>query len=159
MTFRSRHQWLKLPAELAALFGGEESSLENGNATYTDEFNLPSDTEISEDCLNLNVWTPVSGGTDMPVIVYIHGGGFTGDGSSIDMYDGESIAENGVVYVSINYRVGILGYLATSELAEEDELSVIENGEQDRRDRISRGLGFREMVCCSQQGHIVIYFC
>ena len=40
-----------------------------------------------------------------------------------------------------------------------DELSVIENGEQDRRDRISRGLGFREMVCCSQQGHIVIYFC
>ena len=56
----------------------------------------------------------------MPVIVYIHGGGFTGGGSSIDVYDGEALAENGVVYVSINYRVGIFGYLATSELAEED---------------------------------------
>ena len=116
-----------LLAELASFFGGGDSSLENGNAVYTDEYNLSSDAEISEDCLNLNVWTPVDGGTGMPVIVYIHGGGFTGGGSSIDVYDGEALAENGVVYVSINYRVGIFGYLATSELAEEDGDGVAGN--------------------------------
>jgi para-nitrobenzyl esterase len=87
---------------------------------WTKEF-IIEDTGYSEDCLYLNVWTGNDDQTDKPVVVYIHGGAFTSGGSSCEVYDGEEVAEKGVVYVSINYRVGILGFLATSELAEESE--------------------------------------
>jgi hypothetical protein len=90
---------------------------------WTKEF-IIEDTGYSEDCLYLNVWTGNDDQTDKPVVVYIHGGAFTSGGSSCEVYDGEEVAEKGVVYVSINYRVGILGFLATSELAEESETGM-----------------------------------
>jgi len=64
-----------------------------------------------EDCLNLNVWTPELGQAHLPVLVWIHGGAFTtGSGSEIG-YDGTNFARDGVVCVTINYRLGIEGFL------------------------------------------------
>ena len=77
-------------------------------------------SEISEDCLYLNVWSPVTGASDrLPVLVWIYGGGFTGGMTSVPMYDGEKLAKKGVVVVSIAYRVGPFGFLAHSELSAE----------------------------------------
>lgn len=77
---------------------------------YTSEFLIP-EKPISEDCLYLNVWTGAKGpGDGRPVIVYIYGGGFISGGSAIPVYDGEAMARKGVVFVSINYRVGIFGF-------------------------------------------------
>jgi len=75
---------------------------------------------IGEDCLNLNIWTPAkSAGDRLPVMVWIHGGGFShGTGAAIG-YDGENLARHGVVVVTINYRLGIFGLLALPELAAE----------------------------------------
>ncbi|TDW18175.1 carboxylesterase/lipase family protein [Kribbella kalugense] len=68
--------------------------------------------EQSEDCLNLNVWTPSSTGTPRPVLVFIHGGGFSTGSGGLDWYDGARLAERGdLVVVTINYRLGALGYL------------------------------------------------
>jgi para-nitrobenzyl esterase len=74
----------------------------------------------SEDCLYLNVWTPAkSAGTHLPVLVYFYGGGFmAGDGSEL-RYDGESMAQRGIVVVTVNYRLNIFGFFAHPELTEE----------------------------------------
>ncbi|MDI9612811.1 MAG: carboxylesterase family protein [Acidobacteriota bacterium] len=75
---------------------------------------------VSEDCLYLNVWTPAKkGGDKLPVIVWIHGGGFSGGSTSIPMYDGTGLAKKGVVLVSVAYRVGPFGFLAHPELSRE----------------------------------------
>lgn len=75
---------------------------------------------MSEDCLFLNVWTPAKSGSErLPVLVYIFGGGFQqGDGSE-PRYDGESMARKGIVAVSINYRLGIFGFLSHPDLTKE----------------------------------------
>lgn len=73
---------------------------------------------MSEDCLFLNVWAPKSA-RKAPVFVWIHGGALTSGASSIAMYDGSKMARRGVVVVSINYRLGILGYLAHPQLSAE----------------------------------------
>src|SRR5262245_9469065 len=80
----------------------------------------------NEDCLTLNVWTPAKrAGTGsverLPVIFSIHGGGFEIGGSSPSVYDGERLASLGAVVVTINYRVGVLGFLAHPELGREAE--------------------------------------
>ena len=74
----------------------------------------------SEDCLYLNVWTPAKSESDrLPVMVYIYGGGFAGGSTSDPWTSGEMLARKGVVFVSIAYRVGILGFLAHPELSGE----------------------------------------
>jgi para-nitrobenzyl esterase len=73
---------------------------------------------LSEDCLTLNVWTP-NGARKRPVMVWIHGGALLGGGSSEPLYDGVKIAQQGIVFVSINYRLGLLGYFAHSALSAE----------------------------------------
>ena len=75
----------------------------------------------SEDCLYLNVWTK-QGEVEAPrpVVVYLHGGGFGEGAGSFPVYDGTHLAEDGIVYVSINYRLGIQGFLTTEELDEEN---------------------------------------
>jgi para-nitrobenzyl esterase len=75
---------------------------------------------MSEDCLYLNVWTPAKANSErLPVLVYFYGGGFvTGDGSE-PRYDGESMAAKGIVVVTVNYRLGIFGFLALAELTQE----------------------------------------
>jgi para-nitrobenzyl esterase len=75
----------------------------------------------SEDCLTLNVWTPAAKPKGkLPVMVWIFGGGFAGGGTSEPRQDGEHLTRKGVLVVSMNYRLGIFGFLATQELAAED---------------------------------------
>jgi para-nitrobenzyl esterase len=69
------------------------------------EPNIPGD-----DWLNLNVWTPDPEGSGLPVMVWIHGGAFANGNSAIPLYDGHAFARDGVVLVSINYRLGIDGF-------------------------------------------------
>jgi para-nitrobenzyl esterase len=66
---------------------------------------------MSEDCLSLNIWSPAQA-HNAPVMVWIHGGSLTTGASSETLYDGTVLAERGVLVVTINYRLGILGYLA-----------------------------------------------
>ena len=74
----------------------------------------------SEDCLYLDVWTPAKApGDKLPVIVWIYGGGFNAGATSNELYDGAHFAQRGVVFVSISYRVGPFGFLATPELSKE----------------------------------------
>lgn len=81
---------------------------------------------MSEDCLSLNVWTP-KGAHDLPVMVWIHGGALTTGASSESMYDGARLAGHGIVVVSINYRLGVLGYLAHPALSAESPLGISGN--------------------------------
>lgn len=75
---------------------------------------------VSEDCLYLNVWTPASRNTEnLPVLVYFFGGGFVAGDGSEPRYDGENMAKEGIVVVTINYRLGIFGFLAHPELSAE----------------------------------------
>lgn len=75
---------------------------------------------ISEDCLYLNVWTPrAEKKASLPVIVFIHGGAFTEGSGAIVLYDGTNLASTGVVVVTINYRLGVFGFLAHPELTAE----------------------------------------
>ncbi|AZI26572.1 carboxylesterase family protein [Pedobacter sp. G11] len=78
--------------------------------------------EMSEDCLYLNVWsTAKANDQPQPVYIFIHGGSFIhGDGSQ-PAYDGASMAKQGIVYVSINYRLGVFGFLAHPDLAKENK--------------------------------------
>jgi len=75
---------------------------------------------MSEDCLYLNVWTPATSAEDrLPVLVYFYGGGnVAGDGSE-PRYDGEALARRGLVTVTVNYRLGVFGFFALSELSNE----------------------------------------
>ena len=89
------------------------------NPIYSDmQFRFP---KKSEDCLYLNIWTPANkGNKKLPVLVYIYGGGFqAGDGSEY-RYDGESMARNeGIIAVTINYRLNVFGFFAHPELTKE----------------------------------------
>lgn len=89
----------------------------------------PPTSEISEDCLYLNVYTPAKAASDkLPVMVWIPGGGFLGGGpGTSDYHDGEGLASKGLVVVTINYRVGIFGYFAHPELRNETERQVSGN--------------------------------
>lgn len=82
--------------------------------------------EVSEDCLTLNIWSPKKA-KDLPVFVWIHGGALTTGSGAEKMYDGRKIAKEGALVVSINYRLGILGYLAHPELSAESEDGISGN--------------------------------
>src|SRR5215467_473905 len=80
----------------------------------------PREPARSEDCLYLNVWTSASSANDKrPVMVWIYGGGFTGGSGGMAWYDGENLAAKGPVMVTINYRLGSLGFFAHPDLAKE----------------------------------------
>ena len=81
---------------------------------------------LSEDCLSLNVWAPADAG-QAPVMVWIHGGSLQTGSSAESMYDGAALARRGVVVVSVNYRLGVLGYLAHPELSTESPDGVSGN--------------------------------
>lgn len=82
----------------------------------------------SEDCLYLNVWTPAKrAGERLPVLVWIHGGGFVAGAPAEKLYHGEWLAKKGVVVVSIAYRLGLFGFLAHPELSAESPHHVSGN--------------------------------
>ena len=75
---------------------------------------------MSEDCLTLNVWTPADRGEEpLPVMVWIHGGGYNNGSGTAGLYDGANLARRGVVVVTINYRLGRLGFFDHPALAAE----------------------------------------
>jgi para-nitrobenzyl esterase len=83
---------------------------------------------MSEDCLNLNVWTPARSATDrLPVMVWIHGGGFALGSGSRPSFEGEALARRGIVLVTLNYRLGALGFLAHPALSRESARGVSGN--------------------------------
>ena len=91
------------------------------------------DGQPSEDCLRINVWTPsINDNQKRPVLMWIHGGGFTGGSDNeLKMYDGESLARSGnVVMVSVNHRLGVLGFMNLmdygSEYASSPNVSMLD---------------------------------
>ena len=62
--------------------------------------------------LHVNVWTPDPAASGLPVMVWIHGGAFTRGGNALAVYDGSAFARDGVVLVSVNYRLGVPGFAA-----------------------------------------------
>jgi para-nitrobenzyl esterase len=88
----------------------------------------------SEDCLYLNIWAPagpVSDRTALPVYVWIHGGGFTGGHAFESMYDGHEITREGVICVSIAYRLGVFGFLEMEPLLGPDYAGSANNALRD----------------------------
>lgn len=75
----------------------------------------------SENCLYMNVWAPANShvGSNLPVIVFIYGGGFSIGSSGMALYGGQEVAQHGAVFVNFNYRLGILGFMAHPELTRE----------------------------------------
>src|SRR5437660_5846887 len=93
----------QIGAPLSALFGSGSTDIPTG-----------------EDCLYLNIWSPGADGKKRPVLVWIHGGGFVGGSGSTPWYDGTSFATQGdIVVVTLNYRLGMLGFLYLGEVAGE----------------------------------------
>lgn len=89
------------------------------SAVVAQEFYL-KDLKKSEDCLYLNIWTPAeSENENLPVAVYIHGGGFAKGFSYNNAYDGEGFAKRGIVVVTIAYRTNIFGFFTHPELTRE----------------------------------------
>ncbi|WP_168169340.1 carboxylesterase/lipase family protein [Kushneria phosphatilytica] len=73
----------------------------------------PGDGRVSEDCLYLNVWRPArQTDHDLPVLVWLYGGGYVNGGTSSPIYDGSAFARDGLVFVSLNYRLGRFGFFA-----------------------------------------------
>lgn len=116
------------PPQPARTWEGVRKATEFGRACMqTNEAiaNLPAP---SEDCLFLNVWTPAAhAGERLPVMVWIHGGGFVAGTPAERLYHGEWLARKGVVVVSIGYRLGVFGFLAHPELSAESDRRVSGN--------------------------------
>lgn len=130
------------PPEPAAPWQGVRPAVTHGHSAWqtlapegfgpwTREFVVQD--RVSEDCLYLNVWAPASTHDACPVLVWIHGGAFCEGSGSVPIYDGGALAAQGVVVVSINYRLGVLGFLAHPDLALETSASGYGNfGLQDQ---------------------------
>ncbi|WP_032393150.1 carboxylesterase/lipase family protein [Rhodococcoides fascians] len=97
---------------------GVRQAAEFGPTAPKPGFPSPIDQILSEvaidgdDCLNLNVWTPDVEASGLPVLVWIHGGSFTNGSGAVPTYDGTAFARDGIVCVTINYRLGVDGFLA-----------------------------------------------
>jgi len=87
----------------------------NSYASFVDHWNYD---DVSEDCLRLNIWTPAIDAKKRPVMVWLHGGGYTnGNGIEQDGYDGENLSRKGnIVFVSINHRLGPIGFSDLSKV-------------------------------------------
>ena len=90
---------------------------------YYREFFSDGDPERSEDCLYLNVWTPAAGSSlaRLPVMLWIHGGAFSGGFGHEMEFDGEAFARRDVILVTINYRLGMCGFMAHPQLTAEND--------------------------------------
>ena len=107
----------------ASAFGPACIQPQGGPANiYTGADKLP----VSEDCLTLNVWQPAKA-KKAPVFIWIHGGALVGGSSREPLYDGRHLAERGAVVVSINYRLGVLGWMAHPELSAESSEGISGN--------------------------------
>lgn len=90
-----------------------------GQKMYVPDFKMEPRQNMSEDCLYLNIWRPNNNKTDLPILVYIHGGSLTGGTGADKVFNGEEMAKLDVIFISIQYRLGVFGYFAHPELQEE----------------------------------------
>jgi len=90
-----------------------------GFGPWTHEYVVSGQT--SEDCLSLNIWKPAKAAAKakLPVLVWIHGGAFSQGSGAVPIYDGRALAERGIVVVTINYRLGVFGFLAHPDITAE----------------------------------------
>jgi para-nitrobenzyl esterase len=97
-----------------------EQRIVNEFLPWTAEF--MTHNQVSEDCLFLNVWAPnPTPSANLPVVVYIHGGAFSSGAGDIAVYDGTNLAATGLIVVTINYRLGVFGFLAHPDLTAESD--------------------------------------
>ncbi len=107
------------PQAYTSTFDGRRVGWSHDDEAFMFEW---EDGQPSEDCLRINVWTPsISDNKKRPVLMWIHGGGYTsGSDNELRMYDGESLSRRGdVVMVSINHRLGVLGFMNLMDYGEE----------------------------------------
>ncbi|MDF0531530.1 carboxylesterase family protein [Tsukamurella sp. 8F] len=115
----ARSGWLSPPVP-APPWEGVRPALEHGATVPKNPYPIPSRELLAEpdapgdDCLVLNVWTPGTDGA-APVFVWIHGGAFRNGSGSVPQYDGSAFARDGVVCVTMNYRLGLFGFLDTGD--------------------------------------------
>jgi para-nitrobenzyl esterase len=116
----------KAPVKKAAWTGVRDAM------TFAAAAMQPNDPSVakSEDCLYLNVWTP-EGAAGAPVFVWVHGGGFTGGTSFAPVFDGGEFARDGVVVVTVAYRLGVLGFLDVEPVLGNEYAGSANNGLRD----------------------------
>jgi para-nitrobenzyl esterase len=115
---------------------GVRDALDYGPTAPKDAYMEPFDQLLPEpaipgdDYLNLNVWTPDPGGSGLPVLVWIHGGSFVNGSGAVPTYDGTAFARDGVVLVTINYRLGAEGFMSLPDAPENrgllDQIAALE---------------------------------
>lgn len=119
------------PPAAPAAWSGVREAKAYGPACMQMQSPRPGATPMaqSEDCLYLNVWAPAAAkpGQKLPVMVWIHGGSFTGGAGSVPFYDGSHFAERGVILVTVNYRLGRLGFFAHPALTAESPNGALGN--------------------------------
>ncbi len=125
-------EWRWRPPQKALIWTGVRQATEFGADCMQGRFGPPPPPGApparvpSEDCLYLNVWRPAAATARLPVMVWIHGGGFVGGSGASPFTSGAQLAKQGVVLVSINYRLGRFGFFAFPALSRErpDELKA-----------------------------------
>lgn len=119
------------PPQAAAAWSGVRDATQYGDVCVQnpapDRFppnaatDTPNFTGMSEDCLNLNIWTPArAAGENLPVMVWLYGGAYNEGGGNAPFSEGDNLAAKGVVMVTLNYRVGALGFMSHPELTAEN---------------------------------------
>jgi para-nitrobenzyl esterase len=107
--------------QAAAAWQGTRKATSFAPACMQEGVSMPGEKPpaVSEDCLYLNIWTPAQAEGHLPVMVWIHGGGYTNGSASMPLYWGERLAQRGVIVVTVAYRLGPLGFLAHPDLTAE----------------------------------------
>ncbi len=114
------HDWFR-PPQPAQAWDGVRDALDYGPTAPKPGYAAPFDALLPEpaiaglDCLNLNVWSPDVGKVGLPVMIWIHGGSFANGSGAVPTYNGRRFARDGVVCVTINYRLGPHGFLFLGE--------------------------------------------
>lgn len=110
----------RAPQAADAWSGVRDGSRFGADCMQPNEYPELRGSGMSEDCLSVNVWTPArTSGERLPVMVWVYGGGFTYGSGSHPTFDGEALARRGIVVVTLNYRMGLFGFMAHPQLSAE----------------------------------------